>query len=720
MAASPVETVVAEEPAGAVETARHQGLEALFAPRAVAVIGASRRADHVGGAIFRNLLEGEFQGVVYPVNAHAPFVHCVPAYPDIGAIPAAVDLAVIATPAASVLEVARACIAKGVRALAVISAGFGESGSVGQERQEALHRMCRAASVRLLGPNCLGVINTDERVRLNATFAPRRPPAGNIAFISQSGALGLAVLEQAQEFGLGLARFASIGNKADISSNDLLELWKEDPDVGVVLLYLESFGNPQRFAAIAREMSRIKPILAIKSGRTQAGVRACGSHTGAMLAANDAAVGALFEHAGVVRSDTLEEMFGAAALLAHQPLPSGRRVGIITNAGGPGILCADACEAEGLVVPALSADIQAALACALLTDASRKNPVDLVASAPATHFTRAMEIVGNSGEVDALVVIFVPPTVTSAADATAAIRSGAQLLDGDLPILTVFMSRPGMLPELRTATRALPSYAFPELAARALGQAVRYAAWREQPPLELVVPEAACRERVRQVLARAVPDEDGWLNVGDTSDVLRAYGLPLIGQREFSAGDDLAVDPGAGAVALKAIVPGVRHKSDIGAVRLDLTGAAAVRSAAAAMGAKLAAHGLAPAGWLLQQMAPPGVEMIVGMVRDPVFGAVVACGLGGIAVELIHDLSVAIAPLDARQATAMIRRLRSAPLLDGYRGAVPCRVGALADALVKVGWLASQNPEIMELDCNPIVVHPAGATIVDARIRIQR
>ncbi|HXE31092.1 MAG TPA: acetate--CoA ligase family protein [Terriglobales bacterium] len=695
-------------------------LDALFTPRSIAVIGASRRADHVGGAIFLNLLAGDFQGVVYPVNARSPVVHSVQAYPDITAVPAIVDLAIIATPAASVLEVAGACIAQGVRALVVISAGFAECGAAGSSRQDSLRDLCRVAGVPLIGPNCLGLINTDERVKLNATFAPHAPIPGNIGFISQSGALGLAVLEQAQEFGLGLARFASIGNNADISSNDLLELWRDDPAVGVVLLYLESFGNSQRFASIARQVSRRKPILAIKSGRTRAGARACGSHTGALLAANDSTVAALFERAGVVRTDTLEEMFGAAALLAHQPLPAGRRVGIVTNAGGPGILCADACEAEGLTVPVFSASTQAQLATCLLADASRANPVDLVASAPAGHFTRAIEIAGNSGEVDALIAIFVPPMVTSPADAAAAIRSGAQTLDGGLPLLTVLMSKPGPLPELRTATGALPSYSFPEMAARALGHAARYAAWRELPPPQLVAPEESRRARAQQALAGARPDAGGWLSGHDTAELLSGYGLPFVRQRAFGVDESLTVFSESAPAALKAILPGIQHKSDIGAVRLGLLGTETVQKAAAAMQATLERGGLEPAGWLVQEMAPPGVEMILGVIRDPIFGPVVACGLGGFMVELIHDIAVGLAPLDAREAEAMIRRLRCAPLLSGYRGTAPCNISALVEALVNLSWLASQMPEIVELDCNPIVVHPAGAAIVDARIRVQR
>ncbi|HUX68691.1 MAG TPA: acetate--CoA ligase family protein [Terriglobales bacterium] len=694
-------------------------LARMFAPRTVAVIGASRREHSIGGEIVRNLTASGFQGAVYPVNPHATAIHAIPAYTSVEALPTSMDLAIIVTPAPTVVGVARRCIAKGIPGLVVISSGFGETDAAGRQRQQELVSICRRAGVRLIGPNCMGIINTDPLVRLNATFAPQAPLPGNIAFISQSGALGLAILEYAQQLRLGLARFASLGNRADVSSNDLLETWEDDPAVGLVLLYLESFGNPERFATIARRVARRKPVLAIKSGRSRAGLRAAGSHTGALLAADDAAVDALFHQAGVIRADTLEEMFDTAALLAHQPLPPGMRVGIVTNAGGPGILCADACEAEGLTVPALSPATQAALAASLLPGAGLGNPVDMVASAPAAHFCRAIEVVGGSGEVDAVIAIFVPPLVTQPEEAAAAICQGVRSLQRRIPALTVFMSARGVPEALRSQELALPSYAFPESAAHALARVAHYAAWHRTPEETPHRPPEWQPAQARALLAQAPTDEHGWLGPAATRTLLDCYHLPIARQAVAGSLEEAVAlaDSVAPVVALKALLPGVQHKSDLGAVRLNLRGAAAVRQAGREMEAALRpSHPIA--GWLVQEMAPAGVEMILGIVHDPTLGSVVACGAGGVLVELLRDLAVRLPPLGPLAAEAAIRSLKCAPLLDGYRGRTPVNLPALAAAFVNLSWLASDLPEIAELDCNPILVHPGGALIVDARLRL--
>ncbi|HEY7784107.1 MAG TPA: GNAT family N-acetyltransferase, partial [Pyrinomonadaceae bacterium] len=389
-------------------------LKRFFEPRAVAVIGASRQRGSLGGEIFHNLLAYGFNGPVYPVNPAAQVVQCVPAYQSIEAIPGDVDLAVIVVPASQVIEVATEAGRKGVRALVVISAGFSETGAEGQARQAELLRVCRAAGMRLIGPNCMGLVNTNSHVRLDATFAPSVPPQGRVGFSSQSGALGLAIIEYANSLGLGISTFVSVGNKADISGNDLLRYWESDEGTDVILLYLESFGNPKKFSEIARRVGRHKPIVVVKSGRSAAGARATSSHTGALLAASDVTVDALFRQAGVIRTDTLSELFDVASLLANQPLPNGHRVGIITNAGGPGILCADACEARELDVPVLSETTQARLREFLPAGASTTNPVDMIASASADDYDKAIEIVAADENVDALIVIFTPPLVTSA------------------------------------------------------------------------------------------------------------------------------------------------------------------------------------------------------------------------------------------------------------------------------------------------------------------
>ena len=446
----------------------------FFNPRAVAVIGASRARGTIGGEIFHNLLSYGFHGPVYPVNPFAAVVQCVPAYSSVEAIAGPVDLAVIVVRADEVIEAAAACGRKGVRALVVISAGFAETGKEGQARQAELLRVCRAAGMRLIGPNCMGIANTESSVMLDATFAPSVPPSGRVGFSSQSGALGLAIIEYANSLGLGISTFVSVGNKADISGNDLLRYWESDEGTDVILLYLESFGNPKKFSQIARRVGRKKPIVVVKSGRSVAGARATSSHTGALIAASDVTVDALFRQSGVIRTDTLEELFDVASLLVNQPLPKGQRVGIVTNAGGPAILCADACEARGLELPVLSDSSQEKLREFLAPGASATNPVDMIASASAADYRKTIEIVVADENIDALIVIFTPPLITRATDVAHALVQAVQGLKRSKPVVTVFLSAGKCPEELQSETLTVPSYAFPETAAML---------WRERPAI---------------------------------------------------------------------------------------------------------------------------------------------------------------------------------------------------------------------------------------------
>lgn len=447
-------------------------------PRAVAVVGASRERGTVGGEIFHNLLETSFEGVVYPVNPAADVIQSVRAYASIAEVPGEVDLAVVAVPGAAVNAVARECAAKGVPALVVISAGFAETGADGQKRQRELVEICRGSGMRLIGPNCLGILNTSPGTRLNATFAPGMPPPGNVGFLSQSGALGLAFIELAGDLSLGLSSFASIGNRADITGNDLLEYWEEDPETDVALLYIESFSDPRRFARVARRIGRRKPIAVVKSGRSQAGARATSSHTGALLAASDVTVDALFEQAGVTRTDTLEDLLNVASLLANQPLPGGPRVAIVTNAGGPGIMCADACEAAGLEIPPLPDDLREELRALLPPEAGLGNPVDMIATATADQYRRTIRAVAGWDGVDALIVIFVRPLLTKAEDVAAAVRDAAGALPREVPVQAVFMS--GRDHAAMARGGGIPTYLYPEDAARALAQVMRHVHWRER------------------------------------------------------------------------------------------------------------------------------------------------------------------------------------------------------------------------------------------------
>ena len=537
----------------------------VLRPESLAVIGVSTRDGSVGAAVLHNLQAAGYRGRLFVVHPREPAVGGLPAHRSVAELPEPVELAVIALPAESVVEVARECGAAGVRALVVLSAGFAEIGPLGRDRQAELLAVCRASGMRLIGPNCLGVLNT--AVGLNASFAPVAPPAGTVAFASQSGAFGIAAIAEAARRGLGLSAFVSTGNKADLSGNDLLRYFEDDEGTDVIGLYLESFGNPRRFGQIARRVAARKPVIAVKSGRSAAGSRAAVSHTGALLAASDSTVDALFRHAGVIRTGTVGELFDVAALLAGQPLPAGDRVGILTNAGGPGIACADAAAAT-----------------------------------------------------------------------------------------------------------------------------------------------------ISEVLAEG----GGWLVPDRVAELLAAYGVPQVAATVAATPAAVArcaagVD---GEVAIKAIAPGLIHKSDVGAVRLGVRGSAAAGRAAREIAVSVREAGHTPVGYLVQEMAPEGVEMLVGLTSDPDWGPVVACAAGGRAVELLGDVQSRLAPLSRRDAGEMVRALRTFPLLDGYRGAPRANVAALEDVLVRIAALAAAHPEIAELDCNPVLVGPAGATVVDARVRI--
>jgi acetyl coenzyme A synthetase (ADP forming)-like protein len=693
-------------------------MKRFFEPRSIAVIGASRRRGSIGGEVFHNLLESGFPGPVYPVSPH-PVVQSVTAYPDVRQVPGPVDLAVIVVPAAGVVDVARACAEKGAGALVVISSGFAEAGQEGRDRQAELLDVCRRSGMRLIGPNCMGILSTAPGAGFNATFAPAPPPRGGIGFMSQSGALGLAVIAHARWAGLGLSSFVSVGNKADISGNDLLEYWESDPETDLALLYLESFGNPRRFSRVARRVGRTKPILAVKSGRTAAGARATSSHTGAMLAASDVTVDALFAQSGVIRADTLGELFDVASLLASQPAPAGRRVGIVTNAGGLGIMCADACGSHGLDVPELTAATRARLAGFLPAEASTANPVDMIASASPEDYERSIRAVAGSGEVDALVVIFIPPLSTPASEVAAAIGRAAASLNDGVPVLGVFVGADAA--PTTPAGRRVPVFAYPEEAALALARAARWAEWRARPAEAPWRAPGARLDEARALVAAALGRDEHWLPPDAVEALLDCYGIQLVEARLAATPAEAA---GAAAdiaapVALKAYGPGLLHKTEAGAVALALADPDAVAAAAGAMRDQLRTAGTDVEGFLVQRMATPGLEMIVGVVQDPRFGPVVACGAGGTAVELLHDVNVRLTPLTETEADEMIRGLATFPLLDGYRGRPRADVDALRDLVLRVSALAEDVPEVAELDLNPVIVGPEGVQAVDARIRLE-
>jgi len=686
--------------------AAQASLRPFFRPTTVAVVGAGRRRGGIGAEIFHNLVANGFRGRVVPVNSAGGSVEDIPAVKTIADVDGEISLAVIAVARDQVSAVVDDCVAKGVKALVIISAGFAETGAEGGQREAAILDKVRAAGIRLIGPNCMGIINTDPAVRLNATFSPVYPPHGRVALSTQSGALGLAILDYATRLNIGFSTFASIGNKADVSGNDLLQYWADDAATDVILLYLESFGNPRKFSELARDIGQRKPIVAVKAGRSAAGARAASSHTGA-LASSDAIVEALFRQAGVIRTYTLEEMFDVAALLAHQPVPSGKRVAILTNAGGPGILAADACEANGLVLPQLGTATCDALRAFLPSAASIGNPVDMLASAPPEHYERATRVLLGDPAIDSLMVIFIPPLVTDSKAAAEAIARGAN--GTTKTILATFMSAHGAPGELKT----IPSYAFPEAAATALARVATHAEWRRRPRGSIPVFPDARPDSARSLIA----DREGWLPPVAVDQVLRAFGIPVADT--FAATTEEEAEAAAkhigGAVALKAVGPSILHKTDIGGITLGLTGEEAVRQAYRDMRARL---GDAMSGVIVQRMVPGGVEMLVGATSDPTFGPVIACGTGGTLVELFSDVVLRLHPLTNIDAAEMINELRGAPLLRGYRGRLTADEDALRDVLLRVSALIEACPEILELDINPLNVLPSGACAIDARMRV--
>jgi acetyl coenzyme A synthetase (ADP forming)-like protein len=686
----------------------------LLRPRSVAVIGASRTPGSVGHQVLENLLAGGFDGPVFPVNPSCGHVASIKAYPTIVDVPDAVDLAVIAVPGPAVAGVIDECGAKGVAGVVVLSAGFGEVGRVEEEIE--LRRRALDHGMRLVGPNCIGVVNTG--IGLNATFAPEVPVPGRVAMQSQSGALGITLLERSARLGLGVSTFVSVGNKADVSGNDLLQYWEDDPATDVVLLYLESVGNPRKFARIARRVSRRKPIVAVKAGRSVVGARAASSHTAAMASA-DVAVDALFRQAGVIRVDTVDELFDTARLLSAQPLPAGRRVAILSNAGGPGILAADACVAAGLDVPELAAGTRARLRAVLDPNATVANPADLVASATPSTYEEAVRIVLDDEGVDALIVISVPTFAAPSRGVADALRRAVPV-SCETTVVGCFLAAEDVPPLLVAdpTANAIPVFSTPEPAARALGRAAAHAEWRARPAGTL--PELVDLELdTARAIVHSFLDQEpggGWLDPDTIEHLLRATGIASPRSAVVTGADDArtAAAGFTGPVALKASGPDLVHKSDVGGVVLDLATPGEVADAYRSMADRIGAR---MTGALVQEMAPPGVEMIVGVVLDRLFGPLVMVGLGGTSAELFQDRAFRILPLTDVDAADLVRSLRSSPLLLGHRGAAPAAVGALEGVLQRIARLAAAVPELAELEINPLVVTADGVVAVDARAR---
>jgi len=693
------------------QKAAYASMKFIFEPKSIAVVGASRTRGQLGTEILHNLRDTGFRGALYAINPHATEIDLIPAFPSLMSIDGPVDLVIIAVRAEHVEAVIDDCVAKGVHALVVITAGFAETGALGRETELRIVEKVRAAGIRMVGPNCMGVINTDPDVKMHATFSQVFPPVGHVAMSSQSGALGLAILDYARSLNIGFSTFISVGNKADVSGNDLIQYWAEDPNTDVMLLYLESFGNPRKFGEIGRRIARKKPIVAVKAGRSASGARAASSHTGA-LATSDAIVRDLFRQAGIIRTDTIEELFDVATLLANQPLPLGRRVAIMTNAGGPGILAADAAEANGLTTAPLADATVAALREFLPAAASFGNPIDMIASAPPDHYRRTMRLLLDDPNVDSLIVIYIPVLPKDADVVARAIRETAE--DSEKTVVATFMATNGV-PSLLSP---VPSFPFPERAVNALARATNYADWRRKPIGVELKFEDIDSEQLRTIVDRKLAAGGGWLDPLDVVALLHASHIPsALAEEVTSVYDAVSAAMRMGfPVVVKALGPTLLHKTDSGAVKLNLQDEREVREAYLELQSRLDERMTSA---LVQQMVPGGVEVMVGATQDPTFGHLVVFGAGGTLVELLNDVAFRIHPLSDVDAKDMLAETRTAKLLEGYRGAAPSDVDAVTEIIGRVSAMLGICPEIRELDVNPLKVLENGAIVVDARVRVE-
>jgi len=700
----------------------------VLSPRSVAVIGASRQPGSIGQLVFQNIMEGGFSGVVYPVNPKADAIMAVKAYPSILDVPGEVDLAIIIVPTQFVARVADECGRKGVRAIIVITDGFRERGREGAAREEELRGIALGHGMRLVGPNCMGIINADPEVRLNASFSRVFPPRGNIAFLSQSGAMGLVILEYANDLNMGISGFISVGNRADISSNDLLQYWEDDPATRVILLYLESFGNPHKFSRIARRVAAKKPIVVVKSGTTLVGSRAASSHTGA-LATPEVVSDALFRQAGIIRVDSIEELFDVATLLSSQPPPEGKRLVIVTNGGGPGILAADASEQHGLTLPELSSETAGKLGELIKRDISVGNPLDLTGSVTPEEFEGSLRVLVEDDSVDAVLAVFVPAAVVDSTLVEDAIRRVSPLYQRrKKPLLVCFMGQRGFKARLGKAGSFVPCYPFPEDAVSALAKAVKYRELVKKPGGTVPHIKGVKRERARHIIETAMSrnkQRPFWLSTEEIVALLNCYGIHTVETAVAESADEaaaLAARTGF-PVVVKLNSSTITHKTDVGGVVLDLNSEDEVKEAFNDIKKKLAALGREPEmeGVTIQRMISGGVEIIAGVTQDPTFGPLIMFGLGGVQAELLKDIVLRLHPLTEVDASEMVSSIKMARLFEGFRGAPPSDIPAVQDLLLRLSAMVEDIPQVAELDFNPVKVMAKGEgyMVVDARISLK-
>jgi acetyltransferase len=695
-------------------------LDKIFKPQSISIIGASRKKLTIGREIIHNLIINDFVGPVYPVNPNADSIHSLKCYPSVTAIPGEVDLAIITVPKQFVLDVVEECGKKGIKGLVVITAGFREVGDEGLRLEQKLLEKIKAHGMRMIGPNCMGVINSDEAVSMNATFAPTQPIRGRVSFISQSGALGVAILEHAAALDLGIAMFASIGNKANVSGNDLLEYWRDDTQTRVILMYLESFGNPRRFIEIARSITRFKPMITVKSGRTQQGAMAASSHTGA-LAGTDVIVDAMLQQAGVIRVESIEQLFDLAMAFDKQPIPQGDRVAILSNAGGPAIMATDALVSQGLRLAELTAKTKEELRKILPAEASVNNPVDTTAGGNAEVYGKALHRIVADPNVDSIIAIFVPPITVHTRDVAREIESANRQYP-EKTMLCCFMSQDKeSIANMRQ--RGVPVYIFPESAARALSAMNEHRKWRLKQEGSVRTFDVD-RKKVNSIVEQAYAAGRPFVLPSEVFSILQAYGFRAAGSTIVQKEDEAVKFAGSldRPVVLKVVSSTIVHKSDIGGVQVDLRSEEDVRSGYRRIMENLQSRKLQDKieGVLVQEMVRGGKEIVLGMSRDRSFGPVIMAGLGGIYVEVLKDVAFKIAPLTDLDAREMIESLRSYPLLKGVRGEKEVHLPTIVEYLQRLSQLVTEVETIAEIDMNPIMVFESAAEckVVDARIRL--
>ena len=699
-----------------------KSLDAIFRPQSIAVIGASRERGGVGREILGNLVTYEFKGTVSPVNPRANTVMSMKSFPSLAAIPDPVDLAIIVVPARIVPQIMEECGRKGVRGAIIISAGFKEVGEKGAQLEQEVAVIAKKYGIRVVGPNCMGVINTEQDVRMNATFAITMPIDGTIGLMSQSGALCGTLLDYAREVEIGFSKFVSMGNKMDVSANDLLEAWEADDAVKLVLMYIESFGNPRKFTRIARSLSRKKPVVAVKSGRTAAGARAISSHTGS-LAEGDILTDAVFHQCGVLRVESIEDLLDYAKAFTGQPLPAGNRVAVVTNAGGPGIMATDACVSHGLEMAALEDRTKRTLKEHLSPAAAINNPVDMLAEGNAQMYETVLDAVLHDKNVDSVIVIFVHPLMTDAAAVNVAIHRACAR--HEKPVLGVFMNTREQR-RARPNGCTLPVYMFPESAAKALAAMYRYSLIKTRPEGKIRRFDVKA-EVAESVVLKARAEGRKWLLPREVETVLSAYGFEMPRSVLCTDADMAAAAAGdiGYPVVMKLVSSDIVHKSDVGGVKADIRNEAELRDSFSRITdafAKLREQNPSYMmdGILVQEMVKEGKETIMGMTTDPNFGPVTMFGLGGVYVEVLKDVAFRVAPLTDVDAGEMIRSIRGFPILDGARGEKPVDLERLSEHIQRMSQMIMDLPEITEMDINPLMVFEKGRPfkVVDARIAI--